>query len=117
MNNRTRNNLIKVYLSDEEYKIMKEKKEASGSLTISLFIRRLIVKGEVIIYDLKSLLTLSEQIGRVGNNINQIARKLNLNENGDININNKKSIEEAITLIKLSNQALLDIYKLMNSKL
>ncbi len=89
--NRLRNNLNKVYLSDEEYKIMKEKMKDTGNSIISFFIRRLIVLSEVIIYDLKKLGISSQEISRIGNNINQIARKLN-QDNESININDRKNI-------------------------
>lgn len=74
--NRKRNKQIKFRVSDIEYEKINEKIEHSG-ISKRRYLVNMAIRGQVVIYDLKSLFELSAQISRVGNNINQIAKKLN----------------------------------------
>ena len=74
--NRKRKNVIFIRATDEEYKKIMEKVSAS-KMNINRFIINAALRKEIIIYDFASIFELSAQISRIGNNINQIAKKLN----------------------------------------
>lgn len=75
--NRERKNHIHLYLSDKERLILEKKFEASGFWNMSDFLRRMIVFGDVIIPDFSDVREMNYLLGKIGSNINQIARKVN----------------------------------------
>lgn len=101
---RKRNKQINIRVTDEEYEEFIEKVKLSKMPTERYF-RKAILKSQVVIYDFKSLLELSSQINKIGNNINQIAKKLN--EGKTIHKNEVVFLE---TTMKNINDILLDIY-------
>ena len=72
MANRERQNELKIYLSDDEQYILDQKWKASGMKSKSAFIRHLILYGYV--YDVN-------YEHRIGNNLNQIAKRMNATGN------------------------------------
>lgn len=75
--NRERKNRLVVYLNDDEKKIYEAKYKASGLLSRSAFLRKLIVYGFVYKIEFDSVIKLNTELSRIGNNINQIAHKMN----------------------------------------
>lgn len=74
--NRKRNKQIIIRTTEDEYKKIMEKVELS-KMTMNRFFINSAIRKNIIVYDFISLLELSAQIAKIGNNINQIARKLN----------------------------------------
>ena len=107
---RKRNNPIFIRTTDEEYKKIMEKVKASN-MTINRFFINAALKKEIIIYDLTSLFELSAQISKIGNNINQIAKKLN--QGGRIS---NYEINYLNTSLENINNVLLDIYNDISEK-
>jgi hypothetical protein len=83
MENRTRNNVIFLRLSDDEMRILNAKTKMSGMRNRSAFIRQLIIEGLVYDVDYSYLREYNAGLGKIGSNINQIARRAN--ETGNVN--------------------------------
>ena len=77
MANRTRNNELKIFLSNDEQYILNSKYKLSGMRSKSAFIRHLILYGYVYDIDYSELRDYNTSLSRIGNNINQIAKKIN----------------------------------------
>ena len=77
MANRTRKNEVKIYLNDDEKKLLDEKVRLAEMNSISAFIRNLIIYGFVYLVDYSDLKDISRQLGGIATNINQIAHKAN----------------------------------------
>lgn len=77
MGNRKRNKLVHIYISDEEYTLMKLKMECAGIRTVSAFIRQLIRYGFVYEVDYAPIREMNGQLGKIGSNANQIAKRVN----------------------------------------
>ena len=107
-NDRIRDKKIQVWVTEEEYNYAKDKAEYSG-LNISSLVRSYILKGTVIKYETVPIKELCFEINKIGNNINQIAKKVNEN-----NTVNEKDMEE----LKTEYQKLFDLYleKIMGVK-
>ena len=85
--NRVRKKQLKFRATEAEEMIIREKAKISN-MEIERFLRNSALKKNIIVYDLTSIFELSSQINPIGNNINQIAKKLNQGEgiyNNDIN--------------------------------
>lgn len=77
MENRSRNNQLKIYLSEEEKKLFEKKMEMAQCKTMSHFIRKCVMEKEIYVVDLKPFIDLQSSLGIANNNINQIARRVN----------------------------------------
>lgn len=79
-NNRSRKNRVTICLDDLELEMLNDKFEASDYPSRSEFLRDLIVFGNVIKVDnsvYSSFDNVTYQLEKIGNNINQIAHKVN----------------------------------------
>lgn len=108
--NRKRKNVIFVRATDEEYNKIMEKVSAS-KMSINRFFINASLKKEIIIYDLTSIFELSAQISKIGNNINQIAKKLN--QGGRMSSSELSYLYSSMESI---NNVLLDIYNDVSEK-
>ena len=100
--NRTRNKRITLRVSEEEYKIFQRKFMQSEMNSYSDFVIQSIKKIPIFVVDIKPLLSLSEQVSKIGVNINQIARVTNTTQNiyeNDVN-ELQENIEKISFLIK-----------------
>ena len=77
MKNRSRKNSLLLYLSDDEMRILNAKTKLSGIKTRSAFIRQLIIEGIVYDVDYSCLREYNAGLGKIGGNINQIAKRIN----------------------------------------
>lgn len=77
MAERNRTNAILIYLSDDEKRILDAKTRLSGLRSRAAFIRQLIVEGIVYDVDYSQLREYNVGLGRIGTNINQIAKRAN----------------------------------------
>jgi hypothetical protein len=73
---RLRTKKIHVFLSDNEHELLSDKANYCG-LNNSEYIRSMIVDGVIINRSTGDIQAAIAEISRVGNNLNQIARKLN----------------------------------------
>ncbi len=111
MAQRTRTNELKIYLNDEEKKLLDEKVRQSEMVSTAAFIRQLIKHGFVYTVDYEVLRDMVRQLGGVATNINQIAHKVNGTDTvtkNDIE-NLKKEMDEIWHIVRsmLSEQPLV----------
>lgn len=78
---RTRKIDKKVFFSEDEMKIIKKKMEILGIDNFSTYCRKMLIDGYVIKKDYTSLKELTFEINKIGNNINQIAKNVNIDNN------------------------------------
>lgn len=79
MANRERKNELKIYLNDDEKYILDEKVRLSGIKDKSAFLRQLILYGFVYDIDYSDLWEYNTTLSKIGNNLNQIAKRMNAN--------------------------------------
>ena len=81
MAKRERQNELKIYLSDNEQYILEQKWKASNMKSKSAFIRHLILYGYVYDVNYEHLREYNTILSRIGNNLNQIAKRMNATGN------------------------------------
>ena len=81
MPNRERKNELKIYLSDDEQYILEQKVKASGMKSKSAFLLRQILYGFVYDIDYSELREYNASLAKIGNNLNQIAKRMNATGN------------------------------------
>ena len=77
MENRSINNQLKIYLSEEEKNLFETKMKMARCRTMSHFIRKCVMEKEIYIVDLEPFIKLQSSLVIANNNINQIARRVN----------------------------------------
>ncbi len=102
--NRLRDKQINVRVTDYEYALIQERMKKSGSASMTEFIIDAATNGFLINIDYSEIKTLSYELNRIGNNINQIAHHINSE-----GIVYKTQIEEVQEYMDL-------IWKMMRSK-
>ena len=105
MNNRIRKHPIQIYLSDDEYLILIEKYKQSNMKSISSYIRHLIIYGFVFDVDYTDLREYNVALSRIGNNLNQIAKRAN--ESGKVDSSDLKEAKELMDKIWHTQKSML----------
>ena len=77
MDNRTRKNQLKIYLTDEEKEIFEKKMKLANCKTMSHFLRKCVLEKEIYIVDLEPFRNHQWLLSNATNNINQIAKATN----------------------------------------
>ena len=72
-----RNHHMMLRLSDNEYQILRAKTYHTNAPSMSFALRQMIVESKVYEVDYSELREISTQLAKIGNNINQIARRIN----------------------------------------
>ncbi len=103
--NRSRNVAMVIRLTPDEKDFVMWKMKLSGMKNFSLFVRTMLIRGEVKNVDLAHYRELAKEVSRIGTNINQVARLANAN--GRIN---RQEIAEL-------QQRMEDIWRLLKSNL
>ena len=111
MDNRTRKNQLKIYLTDEEKEIFEKKMKLANCKTMSHFLRKCVLEKEIYIVDLEPFRDLQWLLSNATNNINQIAKSTNTT--GVIYKNEIESMNKEIE--KLAKE-ILDIHSLLLRK-
>ena len=81
MPNRKRKIPIQLYLSENEDYILTQKQKASEMKSKSSFLRHLILYGYVYDIDYSELWEYNTALAKIGNNLNQIAKRINATGN------------------------------------
>lgn len=68
---------LQVYVSEEEFSVIQAKMEQCGARSFSAYARKMLVDGFVIRRDFSECRALAVELGRIGGNVNQIARRCN----------------------------------------
>lgn len=77
MDNRKRNNQLKIYLTDEEKEVFEKKKKLANCKTMSHFLRKCVLEKEIYVVDLEPFRNLQWLLSNETNNINQTAKATN----------------------------------------
>ena len=77
MATRERKHELKVFLSDREEQILEQKVKIMKLPSKSFAIRKLIVESNLYEVDFREFRDIATQLSRIGNNINQIAKRIN----------------------------------------
>ncbi len=77
MGNRARKKAVFLYLSDEEYDLLKKKTENAGLHSMADYIRQMIIFGITYTVDFKELHKYNWLLSNLTNNLNQIAHQAN----------------------------------------
>ena len=107
MANRTRTHRNEFHLNDDEQYILDEKFRLSKMKSKSAFLRKLVLYGFVYDVDYSHIREMNAQLGNIGSNLNQIAKRVN-----STNTIYKKDMEE---IKELMNQ-IWQLQKSMVSK-
>ena len=78
MDNRTRNNQLKIYLTNKEKEIFEKKMKLANCKTMSHFLRKCVLEKEIYIVDLEPFRDIQWLLSNATNNINQIAKATNI---------------------------------------
>ncbi|MDO4605272.1 MAG: plasmid mobilization relaxosome protein MobC [Helcococcus sp.] len=108
MDNRTRKNQLKIYLTDEEKEIFEEKMKLANCKTMSHFLRKCVLEKEIYIVDLEPFRDLQWLISNATNNINQIAKATNTT-----GVIYKKDIDYMREKIEKLSKEIWDIHSLL----
>ena len=74
MDNRKRNNQLKIYLTYEEKEVFEKKMRLANCKTMSHFLRKCVLEKEIYVVDLEPFRNLQWLLSNATNNINQIAK-------------------------------------------
>ena len=77
MANRERKNVFTLYLSDQEYALLKAKTEAYGLPSMASYMREMIKNGYTYSVDFRELHRYNFLLSNLTNNLNQIAHQAN----------------------------------------
>lgn len=72
---------VQIYLSEDEDYILTQKQKLSGMKSKSAFLRHLILYGFVYDVDYSELREYNAALAKIGNNLNQIAKRMNATGN------------------------------------
>ena len=75
--NRSRSRQVKFWVNEEEYELLQKKMEAAGGVNQGAYIRKMILDGYIVNLDIPELKEIIHLLGPIGNNVNQMARRLN----------------------------------------
>ena len=81
MENRERQNRLTLRLNDDELYILEQKFKVSNMKDKSTFLRHLILYGYVYDVDYSELREYNSTLAKIGNNLNQIAKRMNTTGN------------------------------------
>ena len=105
MKNRSRNIPKKVFFNKEELELIDKKMKILEIDNFSAYCRKMLIDGYVIKKDYASLKELIYEINKIGNNINQIAK--------NVNVDNTVSNEQ----LKDINNKVDEIWHILKSKI
>ena len=108
MDNRTRKNQLKIYLTDEEKEVFEKKIKLANCKTISHFLRKCVLEKEIYIVNLEPFRDLQWLLSNVTNNINQIAKATNTT-----GVIYKKDIDYMREKIEKLSKEIWDIHSLL----
>lgn len=105
MEKRQRQNRLTLRLSDDENFILEQKWKASGMKSKSAFLRHQILYGYVYDVDYEHLREYNTTLARIGNNLNQIAKRMNAT--GNVYEADVKEVKELMKQVWQSQKSML----------
>ena len=77
MANRQRNIQLKIWVSEEERKLIEQKMAQLPTSQLGAYMRKMAIDGYIIYTDTADIKAFTAKLSAIGRNINQIAKKLN----------------------------------------
>ena len=77
MANRQRNIQLKIWVSEEERKLIEQKMSLVPTTQIGAYLRKMAIDGYIIHTDIANIKKYIQELQAIGRNINQIARRVN----------------------------------------
>ena len=111
MDNRTRKNQLKIYLTDEEKEVFEKKMKLANCKTMSQFLRKCVLEKEIYVVDLEPFRDIQWLLSNATNNINQIAKATNTT-----GVIYKKDIDYMREKIEKLSREIWQIHSLLLSK-
>jgi len=74
---RKRDKQLKIWVSKEELDMIHQKMAEFVTSNMGAFVRKMVIDGYIVKLDIPELREILHQLGPIGNNVNQMARKLN----------------------------------------
>lgn len=74
---RKRDKQLKIWVSQEEQELIRQKMAEFGTENMGAFVRKMVIDGYILKLDIPELKEIIRLLGPMGNNVNQMARKLN----------------------------------------
>lgn len=74
---RHRTKSVALRITEEEYEMIRKKMQLAGISTFSVYARKMLIDGLVVEVNDKAFDDVAMQISRIGNNINQVVRRIN----------------------------------------
>lgn len=106
--NRYRDQQIIIRVTRAEKEVIKKRMADIGYSDMSRYIRIMALQGYLVSVDLTSFQEYASQIAKVGNNINQIARKINMEQ--EIFSVDIEELQDAMRRIETMAQKCMDIF-------
>ena len=75
--------LINIRVSEEEYKLIHEKMKLLNTNNMSAYARKMLIDGLIVEVNDKAFDDVAMQLSRIGNNINQVVRRINKDDRYD----------------------------------
>ena len=111
MENRKRNVQIIIRVTEEERSLIEEKMRQIPTLNLSAYARKILIDGYIITLDLQEVKGHTAQLQKIGENINQIAKRIN--ETGRIYADDMNEIKRAMEEVwRLERRLLLQFKSL-----
>ena len=105
MENRERQNRLTLRLNDDELYILEQKCKASNMKDRSSFLRHLIIYGYVYDIDYSELRECNAALAKIGNNLNQIAKRMNAT--GNVYKSDVKEVKELMQKVWHTQKSML----------
>ena len=105
MENRVRQNRLTLRLSDDELYILEQKFKTSNMKDKSSFLRHLIIYGYVYDIDYSELREYNAALAKIGNNLNQIAKRMNAT--GNVYAADVKEVKELMNQVWQTQKSIL----------
>lgn len=99
MNSDKKKNQVLFFVSDSEKDIINKKMDLIGMTNISAYLRRMAIYGYMIEVDMSPLNELTKELSRIGNNVNQLAKRAN--ETGNIYYDDIEKVSKDLAVIKM----------------
>lgn len=80
---RQKSKLINIRVSEEEYKLIHEKMKLLNTNNMSAYARKMLIDGLIVEVNDKAFDDVAMQLSRIGNNINQVVRRINKDNHYD----------------------------------
>lgn len=107
MAKRLRNKRLEICVSDTEYEMIMHRMKICNEKNMGRYMRRMAIDGCIFAVDTAAIKEMTFEINKIGNNINQIAHKVN--GTGSIYETDVKNLKEAMkTLWQLQKSILSD---------